>query len=243
MRPILPLAIPALVCFALVGCVTPRLDREVSPSTSAETSAPSETAKLDEQIAAAEKEAEALQALARRPADAGMSATELVVQLNEASRELGALRVSNAKLKAERSRAATPRVETVVKPEANDEKLSAGVRSFAQFKQELAGFLDETEKLRTENAALNAQLGTLTAQIREAQAQLEPLRAEAANQREARDRAELAAEKLRDQLRTIAKALAAAGLSLDALSGEREPTARLETSPARLRAAAEEPPR
>lgn len=236
MRPILPFAVPAVFCLALVGCATPRTDSDSSAGTSAE------TAKVDEQIAVAEKEAEALQALARRPADAGMSTAELVAQLNEASRELGALRVSNAKLKAEKSRAATPRVETVVKPEANDEKLSAGVRSFAQFKQELAGFLDETEKLRTENATLNTQLGTLTAQVREAQAQLEPLRTEAVSQREARDRAELAAEKLREQLRAIAKALAAAGLSLDALSGEREPTARLETSPARLRAAAEEAP-
>ena len=236
MRPILPFAVPAVFCLVLVGCATPRTDSDSSAGTSAE------TAKVDEQIAVAEKEAEALQALARRPADAGMSTAELVAQLNEASRELGALRVSNAKLKAEKSRAAAPRVETVVKAEANDEKLSAGVRSFAQFKQELAGFLDETEKLRTENATLNTQLGTLTAQVREAQAQLEPLRTEAVSQREARDRAELAAEKLREQLRAIAKALAAAGLSLDALSGEREPTARLETSPARLRAAAEEAP-
>ena len=236
MRPILPFAVPAVFCLALVGCATPRTDSDSSAGTSAE------TAKVDEQIAVAEKEAEALQALARRPADAGMSNAELVAQLNEASRELGALRVSNAKLKAEKSRAAAPRVETVVKPEANDEKLSAGVRSFAQFKQELAGFLDETEKLRTENATLNTELGTLTAQVREAQAQLEPLRTEAVSQREARDRAELAAEKLREQLRAIAKALAAAGLSLDALSGEREPTARLETSAARLRAAAEEAP-
>lgn len=236
MRPILPFAVPAVFCLALVGCATPRTDSDSSAGTSAE------TAKVDEQIAVAEKEAEALQALARRPADAGMSTAELVAQLNEASRELGALRVSNAKLKAEKSRAAAPRVETVVKPEANDEKLSAGVRSFAQFKQELAGFLDETEKLRTENATLNTQLGTLTAQVREAQAQLEPLRTEAVSQREARDRAELAAEKLREQLRAIAKALAAAGLSLDALSGEREPTARLETSAARLRAATEEAP-
>lgn len=240
MRPILTQVVPAVLCLALFGCVTPPSGRDSSTGSAGEGSA--ENARVDEQVAAAEKEAEALQALARRPADAGMSAAELVVQLNEASRELGALRVSNAKLRAERNRAAAPRVETVVKPEANDEKLSAGVRSFAQFKQELAGFLDETEKLRTENAALNTQLGTLAAQIREAQAQLDPLRAEASTQREARERAEQAADKLREQLRAIAKALAASGLSLDALSGEREPTARLETSAARLRAAAEEAP-
>ena len=140
MRPILPFAVPAVFCLALVGCATPRTDSDSSAGTSAE------TAKVDEQIAVAEKEAEALQALARRPADAGMSTAELVAQLNEASRELGALRVSNAKLKAEKSRAAAPRVETVVKAEANDEKLSAGVRSFAQFQTGACGISRRNRK-------------------------------------------------------------------------------------------------
>ncbi len=169
-----------------------------------------------------------------------MSSAELLALLNETSRELGTLRANNAKLRAERSRFTTPRVETIVKPEANDERLTASVRSFGQFKQELAGFLDEAEKFRVENAALSKQVAALTEQVREAQGQLEPVKAEALVQREAREQAELAVEKLRDQLRAIAKALSAAGLSLDAFSGEKDPTARLETSPARIRAAADE---
>lgn len=195
--------------------------------------------KSEETVPVAGKDAEAAQAMARRPADTGMSAAELVAQLNETSRELGALRASNAKLKAERSRASAPRVETLIKPEANDEKLAASFLTYAQFKQDLANFIEETEKLRAQNGALNIQLVALTAQVREAQAQLEPLKAEALAQRDSRERAEQAAEKLRDQLRAIARALSASGLSLDAFSGEREPTARLETSAARIQAAAD----
>lgn len=195
--------------------------------------------KSEDAVPVGEKDTEAAQAMARRPADTGMSATELVAQLNETSRELGALRASNAKLKAERSRAAAPRVETVIHPEANDEKLTASFRTYPQFKQDLAGFLEETEKLRVENGALSSQMAALAAQVREAQAQLEPLKIEMLAQKDSRERAEQSAEKLREQLRAIARALSAAGLSLDAFSGEREPTARLETSAARIQAAAD----
>ena len=79
-----------------------------------------------------------------------MSSAELLAWLNETSREWVILRANNAKLRAERSRTVTPRVETTVKPEADDERLSAGVRSFGQLKQELAGFLDEAERFSGE---------------------------------------------------------------------------------------------
>ena len=203
------------------------------------TAADTPRVKSEATVPTGEKEAEAAQAVARRPADSGMSASELVAQLNETSRELATLRASNAKLKFERSRPAAARVETVVHPEANDEKLTASFPNYSQFKRDLAGFLDETEKLRAENGALNTQLTALTAQVREAQAQLEPLQAEVLAQKDSRERAEQAEQKLREQLRTIARALAAAGLSLDGFSGEREPTARLKTSAGRIQAAAE----
>lgn len=239
--------LPPLRAFAVLtflisaGCSNQRLDSD-SAAPAAEmggASANQSRIKSEETSPAADKDTEAAQAMARRPADTGMSATELVAQLNETSRELGALRASNAKLKAERSRAAAPRVETVVRPEANDEKLTAALHTYVQFKQDLAGFLEETEKLRTENGALGAQVVALTTQVREAQAALEPLKAEVLAQKGSREQAELAAEKLRGQLRAIARALTAAGLSLDAFSGEREPTARLETSASRVQATAD----
>jgi regulator of replication initiation timing len=234
-------AVGLAVLLTLSGCATPSGDRRGSgerAESSADTTASGRETLSPADVAA--NEAEAAQAMARRPAEAGMSSAELLALLNETSRELGTLRANNAKLRAERSRFTTPRVETIVKPEANDERLTASVRSFGQFKQELAGFLDEAEKFRVENAALGKQVVALTEQVREAQAQVEPLKAEATSQREAREQADAAVEKLREQLRAIAKALSAAGLSLDAFSGEKDPTARLETSAARIRAAAEE---
>jgi hypothetical protein len=66
------------------------------------------------------------------------------------------------------------------------------------------------------------------------------VKAEPLLQRERREQAELAIEKLRDRLRTVAKAGSAAGLRLDAFCGEKYPMTRLQTSPARIRASADE---
>jgi DNA repair exonuclease SbcCD ATPase subunit len=241
MRLLLLRVFPVGLFLIFAGCSQNKLEGDGTTSSSEMGSASSDSprAKPEETTATSDKDTDAAQAMARRPADTGMSATELVAQLNDTSREVAALRVSNAKLKAERSRAAAPRVETVIHPEANDEKLTASFQTYSQFKKDLAGFLEETEKLRTENGTLSAQMAALSAQVREAQAQLEPLKAEALAQKDSRERAEQAAEKLREQLRAIARALSAAGLSLDAFSGDRDPTARLETSAARIRAAAD----
>jgi hypothetical protein len=43
------------------------------------------------------------------------------------------------------------------------------VRSVGQFTQELAGFSDEAENFRAENAVLSEQVVVLTARVREAQ--------------------------------------------------------------------------
>lgn len=102
------------------------------------------------------------------------------------------------------------------------------------------GFWTRRKDFRVKNSALNAQVVALAARVREAQARLEPLKAEATSQREAREQADAAVEKPRDQLRAMAKALSAPGLSLDAFSGEKDPTARLESSAAWIRAAADD---
>jgi len=108
------------------------------------------------------------------------------------------------------------------------------LRSFGQVKQELAGFLDEAENFRAENTVLSKQVAALTEQVREAQGQPEPVKAEALVQREGREQAELAADPLRDPLRdplvAVAKAWSAAGLSLNAFCGEKDPTTRPETN-------------
>jgi len=240
MRSSLPGVFVVILGLAMAGCVNPRLDSAsaaATPTMGGATGEPMTDKPVEASVA--EREYEIAQAMARRPADTGMSTTELVALLNETSRELGALRANNAKLRADRERTPTVRVETVVKPEANDEKLTADIGSYVKFKQDLVVFLQESERLRVENTTLGTQLAALAEQMKAAQTDLEPLKTEVLAQKEAREKAEASAEKLREQLRAIAKALAAAGLSLDAFSGDREPTARLETSPARVRAAGE----
>src|SRR5205823_6379016 len=70
------------------------------------------------------------------------SKSDLVTQLNEASRELAALRAANAKLRAERSNApsTTAASSMTAAPAARstpaDDKLNQTLRSYTQFKQE-----------------------------------------------------------------------------------------------------------
>jgi nucleoid-associated protein YgaU len=160
----------------------------------------------------------------------------LVEQLNDATRELAMLRASNAKLKA--SAAKPPAPVVVREPDPADVKLAASFHSYAQFKQELTGFFADLEKLRTENTALSAGLTEAAASSKEAKAALAKLERELQSEKDAHAQAEQTVTKLREQLRAVADAVAAAGLSFDKAPSGAEPTARLETSRARLRAAA-----
>ncbi|HUR60153.1 MAG TPA: LysM peptidoglycan-binding domain-containing protein [Opitutaceae bacterium] len=155
--------------------------------------------------------------------------SKLVAQLNDATRELASLRATNAKLRGER--------ESAPRPDPADEKLTANLRSYVQFKQELSGFLADIEKVRTENAEMGAQLKEAAAQLKEAQASVSRIEDELRSEKLARARAESSAAKLREQMRAIAEAVASAGLKLDNVPAA-EPSARLETSESRLRAAA-----
>jgi nucleoid-associated protein YgaU len=158
----------------------------------------------------------------------------LVEQLNDATRELATLRASNAKFRA--SAAKPPAPVVVREPDPADVKLTASFRSYAQFKQELTGFFADLDKLRSENAAMSAELKDATASSKEARAALAKLEGELQSEKDAHGQAEQTVTKLREQLRAVADAVAAAGLSLDKAPSSAEPTARLETSQARLRA-------
>lgn len=136
-------------------------------------------------------------------ADAGRA--ELVSQLNEVTRELAALRVANAKLKAGASSSAGG--------SSGDEKLDATLRSYTQFKRELAAVVAETEKLRAENAALTVQVKELKAKSNQnSAAVVARLEKELQAERAARAEAERTATALRDQLRAVARAVNAAAV-------------------------------
>jgi phage tail protein X len=159
----------------------------------------------------------------------------IVEQLNDATRELATLRANNAKLKAASAKPAAPKV--VVEPEPADARLTASFKSYIQFKQELAGFFGDLDKLRADNVAMNAELKEVAAGSAEARASVAKLEAQLRAEKETRAQAEATVAKLREQLRAVADAVAAAGLSFDQAPTGAAPTARLETSRAKLRAA------
>jgi chromosome segregation ATPase len=159
---------------------------------------------------------------------------KLVEQLNEASRELAMLRAANAKLKAEKtapvsSAAARPSsaaATVTAKPEPADEKLAANLKSFTQFKQELATLFAEMDRMRKEYAGLNSSLKAAVEKADQARAAMARLESDLRAEKKSRAEAEQAATQLRDQLRTIARALSSAGLSVEKLSASAETTKR-----------------
>lgn len=157
----------------------------------------------------------------RPGAEAGRS--ELVAQLNEASRELAVLRAANAKLKAERSTppSTTSSSSSSARAEPVDDKLNATLRSYTQFRQELTAFVAEIDKLRAENASLHSQLKEVAAKSQGATGSLARLERELKAEREARAEADRMVASLRDQLRAVARALSSAGVTVDPGASER----------------------
>lgn len=145
--------------------------------------------------------------------------TRLVAQLNDATREIATLRATNAKLKAGTS-AATP-APTVREPDPADAKLAASVKSYAQFRNDLATMFADLEKLRAENAALTTQLkeassgskdvkatiAKLESELKVEKSAAAKLESELKAEKAARVQAEQSATKLREQLRVVASAV------------------------------------
>jgi chromosome segregation ATPase len=145
----------------------------------------------------------------------------LVQQLGDASKELATLRAANAKLRAERAQPAkaTPAAAPI---DAADEKLSASLKSYAAFKQEVGNIFSEVERVRQENAAMSINLKTAVEQSERARAAMAGLEQDLRAEQKSRAEAEKAVAQLRDQLRAVARAVSAAGLSGEKLSGAAE---------------------
>lgn len=253
----LPVALALVASIALAGCVAPSgvVSESARPTSSAEVREKSVAAAEPEESPAAEAVADTPTAAAATaeaensaavpaapPANAArvessVPPSRLVTQLNEATREIATLRASNAKLKAAAAKPSAPVV--IREPDPADVKLAESFRSYAQFKQELTGFFADLDKVRAENIALGAELKETAESLKEAKTALAKLEGDLRFEKDARNEAEQTITKLRDQLRAVAEAVAAAGLSFDRAPSGSEPTARLETSRARLRAAAE----
>lgn len=238
----------------LAGCASVSSDASANPESAgdkpaaepaavAETKAEPRSSWREGRSAAAESRsesrAEPRSEASARPASAGTAGREagggekgdrdLVAQLNEASRELAALRVANAKLKAERSAPAARSGESSgSRLDPAEERLAASLKSYTAMKQELAAFLADIERSRADNAAASTRLKEALARAEDAGGTVARLEKELRAERRARAEAEQAAAKLEEQLRVIARALANAGLSVDKLAGAKDSAGRRE---------------
>jgi nucleoid-associated protein YgaU len=222
------------------GCATP------PAADSAESSAPAakddrpesaESRRESPREAATATEKAAAERTSSTPAGGSSSdMAKLVEQLNEAARELATLRTANAKLRAARPTSAPDAPAAKAEPAApkadpTDERLAASLKSYQAFKQEMSALLAEAERTRKGSATLSADLKAATEQVRQAKAALARVEEDLRVEKRLRLEAETNAGQLRDQLRTIARAMADAGLSADKLkssadSGGSRPTAR-----------------
>ena len=167
---------------------------------------------LQQELAIAHKEGEALRTALEARAGSGARESEVAAQLEAATRELAALRVRYAGLRDEQARSpaapgGTDSTGTAVTLQtrltATEDHLAATLRDYTQLRDENVQLRQNLERARGENAALAVQVRDLGTQNRETQAALTQLNAELLAQKESRTRAEQATEALRVQLHTV----------------------------------------
>lgn len=188
---------------------------------------------LQQELAIARKEGDALRAAVDRPRD---DAGELVAQLSETTRELASLRASYARLKAERERVqGTPSAgaeasadparlaELQTRLGETEDKLAETLRTFTSLQEENARLRSSIDEVRAENAHLTTRLAHVTAANTEARSALAELNTELHAQKTARAEAEQQTEALRAQL--VAMAHASASSETPSLAAARESSA------------------
>ncbi len=158
---------------------------------------------LQQELALARKEGEALRvALERGAGQPGSSATS--GRLEELTRELATLRANYARLQAERSATAAGQAPAASGGlAAVEEKLASSQRNFTQWQEENARLSRDLDRTRTENAGLAELLKSVSQQNNQAQAAVVQLNAELLAQRDARGRAEQATAAVRAQMATV----------------------------------------
>jgi nucleoid-associated protein YgaU len=158
---------------------------------------------LKQELALTRKEGDALRQALERSGGAAPSITvaaETTSKLSETTRELAALRTSYAKLQAER--AGNGAAATAAKAEL-EEKLADSLRKYTQLQEENSRLRGEVDRTRAENNTLASQLKTAAMQAERAEATMAQLNGDLIAQKEARMRAEQAADAVRTQLTTV----------------------------------------
>jgi nucleoid-associated protein YgaU len=189
---------------------------------------------LQQELAIAHKEGEALRTALEARAGSGARESEVATQLESATRELAALRVRYAALRDEQARSpAAPGttdstgaggVTLQSRLTATEDHLAATLRDYIQLRDENVQLRQNLERARGETAALAIQVRDLGTQNRDTQTALTQLNAELLAQKESRTRAEQAAEALRAQLHTVV-AQSRTPDQAPSLDGSREATA------------------
>lgn len=129
---------------------------------------------------------------------------EITRRLTESAQELAALRVSYAKLQAERDlMPAGPGGVSAVRLNELEDKLANSLRSYTQLQEENARLRTDLARERAENSSLSEQLKISMTQTEQAQASLTQLNTELLAHRDARLRAEQNAAATRAQLNAI----------------------------------------
>lgn len=180
---------------------------------------------LRQELALARKEGDTLRVALERAGGNAPSA-DLAARLHEATRELAALRVSYAKLQAERAGASGGAGGAELA--AVEEKLAATLRSTTQLQEENARLRRDLDRAQGENTTLAAQLKTAVSRHEQAQAALAQLNTELLAQKEARTRAEQAAAAMHAQLGVV---LARAGSAAPPAGAGEAGTLRLAKAP------------
>ena len=167
---------------------------------------------LQQELAIAHKEGDALRTALEARAGGGARESDLAAQLESTTRDLAALRVRYASLRDEQTRlpASPGGAETGVtaaslqaRLTATEDHLAATLRDYTQLRDENGRLRQDLDRVRGENAALAVQVRDLGTQNRETQAALTQLNSELLAQKESRARAEQATEALRAQLHTV----------------------------------------
>ncbi len=123
-------------------------------------------------------------------------------QLEATTRELATLRVSYAKLQAERTTSAAA-AENTTKLAELQQQLTATRQEFSQLQEENARIRRDLDASRNENASLAEQLKSAVGETRQSQATVAQLNDDLRAQRTARTEAEQAAAALRTQLDAV----------------------------------------
>lgn len=160
---------------------------------------------LKQELVLVRREGDALRTAVERSGTSANS-TELARSLRETATELSSLRAAYAKLQAERGGA-----DPAAKERLGDleNKLAASLRDYTSLQAENNRLRNDLERSRSENTALAGRLQTVSAQNEQTQQAYAQLNRDFLALKEARTKAEQAAEGLRSQLAAVNAAPAA----------------------------------